>query len=240
MNAATSVQAIGDHRPRVARARRSRMRERLLHAVMVCYGRRGLGATPTVDDITAEANVVRSTFYRYFDSVDEAATCVARNLYEEMTESVNVMIREAATPLARVAVAFHLILMRCVTDPQWGAFYSQNFHLITDAAARESVGRYLMEARDQGLVDFAELGAALALLDGGLTEGMEQIRRGCERPRDYVEDITRLCLRGLGMPDSEAKSLVHDHAEFIRKMAPQRLTWWRDPWSKVVMTRISS
>ena len=230
MSDATSVQDKGDHRPRVGRARRSRMRERLLHAVMVCYGVKNLSTTPTVDDIIVEADVVRSTFYRYFDSAEEAAICVARQLYDEMTESVNVMVREATSPLARVSVAFHLILIRCVTEPHWGAFYSQNFHLITNAAARESVGRYLAEARDRGLIDFIDLSAALGLLDGALTQGMDQIRRGCERPRDFIEDITRLCLRGLGVPDVEARMLVHDDALFIQSTAPYRLKWWRNPW----------
>lgn len=230
MNEALPIAPTGDHRPRVARARRSKMRERLLHAVMICFGNKRLGTLPTVDDIIAQANVVRSTFYRYFDSIEEAAACVAQNLYEEMTQSVNVMVQESSNPLSRVAVAFHLILMRCVADPQWGAFYSQNFRLITDTTARSAVGNYLKQARDQGLIEFRDLNAAVSLLDGALIEGMEQLRSGCDNPRVYVEDITRLCLRGLGVNNEEAKSLVSVNAVFIRATAPDRLKWWRSPW----------
>ena len=230
MDDITSLGQKGDHRPRVARARRDKMRERLTHAVMICCGRSGSGALPMVDDILAEADVVRSTFYRYFDSIEEAAASAARTLYSEMTESVSTMAKEADTPLARVTIGFHLILMRCVTDAQWGAFYSRNFHLITDTAARDAVGSILLEARDQGLMDFDELSAAIALLDGALIEGMTHIRRGCDRPRAYVEDIARLCLRGLGVPNEEARSLVREYAVFIRNTAPSRLPWWQDPW----------
>jgi hypothetical protein len=38
-----------------------------------------------------------------------------------------------------------------------------------------------------------------------------------------------MILLGLGVQETEAKKIVKDRAAFIRKRAPKRLPWWRDP-----------
>jgi hypothetical protein len=39
-----------------------------------------------------------------------------------------------------------------------------------------------------------------------------------------------MILCGLGVEPDEAKAVMRDRAIFIRGLAPDRLTWWRDPW----------
>jgi hypothetical protein len=49
--------------------------------------------------------------------------------------------------------------------------------------------------------------------------------------REFVEEITTMILIGLGIAREASRSLVTETTIFIRGAAPDRLTWWRDPWS---------
>ena len=79
---------IDDHRIRVARERRDRMRRRLMTAVMTSYQQRLELGPPGVDEVIKDADVSRATFYKYFNSVDEAIHFLGGELVDEMTHSL--------------------------------------------------------------------------------------------------------------------------------------------------------
>ena len=66
-----------DHRVRVAGERRERMRKRLLDAVMAMYARNPHGGPPLIDDVIAEADASKATFYKYFASSRRRSTSLA-------------------------------------------------------------------------------------------------------------------------------------------------------------------
>jgi Bacterial regulatory proteins, tetR family len=101
-----------NHRVRVGRERRGRMRAHLLQSVMtVCAGQRLTGAT-VIEDVVRHANVSRGTFYKYFDSLDEAVTQLAFELAEQMTAGISSVYDTLDDPVMRTATGFQTYLTR--------------------------------------------------------------------------------------------------------------------------------
>jgi AcrR family transcriptional regulator len=220
-----------DHRVRVARQRRSRTRTRLLDAVMTTCAARLKQDLPTVDDVIAEADVSRATFYKYFNSVEEAIGVYGHMLMEEMFTSLSTLFTPRDDELARIVTAIQLFLMRTVIDPQWGAFLARTAHLARETVLVERVGEYLHGAREKGVLRFRDPVAAGSLVIGTVLEAVRHISRTGLHSRDYVEDITAMLLHGLGIDEAEAAQLVGDRTIYIRGLAPDRLSWWSDPWA---------
>jgi hypothetical protein len=59
--------------------------------------------------------------------------------------------------------------------------------------------------------------------------GIRHISRSRVHGVDYAEELETMILLGLGVQEAEAKKIMKDRAAFIRKRAPKRLPWWRDP-----------
>ena len=73
---AVSGQDVEDVRVRVARRKRERMRERLLSAALSIFLSDRGGDAAIAEDVMKVAGVSRGTFYKYFNSVEEAADAV--------------------------------------------------------------------------------------------------------------------------------------------------------------------
>ena len=75
--------APDDHRTRVGRERRARMRARLIEAATLVFAQRGPDAA-LIDHVTQQAGVSRGTFYNYFRSTDELLLAAKNALAAEM------------------------------------------------------------------------------------------------------------------------------------------------------------
>ncbi len=84
------------------------------------------------------------------------------------------------------------------------------------------------------LLAFADAEAARTLAVGTMRETIKSIAQTDRPRRDFVDEITTMILIGLGIARDAARSLVSDATIFIRGAAPDRLAWWRDPWSSNV------
>ncbi len=224
---------IEDHRVRVARQRRSRTRTRILEAVMVTCAARLKQDLPTVDDVIAEASVSRATFYKYFNSVEEAIGVYGYLLMEEMFRSLATLFTVRDDELARIVTAIQLFLIRTVIDPQWGAFLARTAHLARNTELVDRVMAYLQVAREKGLLRFRDALPATSLVIGTVVEAVRHISRTELHSRDYVDEITAMLLHGLGIDQAEAHELVRERTIHIRGLAPDRLTWWSDPWTRL-------
>lgn len=221
----------GDHRIRVARERRDRMRKRLLDAIMATYARHLQMGPPSVDDVIKEADVSRATFYKYFNSVEEALGLLGRELMDEMVDSLINLYGGKGDGFFRFTTGIQLFLLRSVIDPIWAAFVSASDELEQDARPLNGITMHLAEAREQGLVHFVDSEAAGTLAVGGMMEAIRYMVRSGNRSRAYVEDLAAMLLRGLGVDIETAREVVHERTIFIRGVGPDRLSWWRDPWS---------
>ena len=221
-----------DHRVRVGRQKREKMRKRLLQAVMACYAAREDHTTPGIDDVIREADVSRATFYLHFVSMEDAFHA----LLAELDQDLKVVERffERSDPLQRLAIGTLIFLFRSVTDSTYAKFVSSTNYLPANAANIVAIEHHLLKARESGLVQFTEVAAARDLLLGSMSQAMLSLSRPDGRSRAYLEELTVMILCGLRADHTRCKEMVHDCVIYIRGYAPDCLPWWRDPWSGAV------
>lgn len=219
-----------DHRVRVAKVRRERMRARLLQAVMECYAIRVLDATPTVEDVTASAGVSRATFYKYFSSVEEAIEQRAGELVDEMIESLKDMLGSQMRPALLFTVSVRLFLTRSVLDPIWASFVARSDMLRADGVLFKGMTMHLNSSLSDGEFVFSDGQAALTLAVGTMREAIKLISQMQQPRREFLDEVMTMILIGLGANRERACLLVSEAATFIYDEAPTRLNWWRDPW----------
>lgn len=223
---------VADHRVRVAGERRDRMRKRLFEAVMAMYARNPHGGPPLVEDVITQADVSKATFYKYFSSVEQVIAELGAVLTAEMVQSLVNIYRGSERPYFRMAVATQLFLLRSVTDRVWAAFVSHTDILASNNVVFQGMRGHVLASRDEEIMDFKNLDAALTLAAGALLEAMRKIVRGGKTPeQSYVEEVMTMILRGLGVEHGLAGQTVRESANFIRETAPALLPWWRDPWA---------
>ncbi|QIG78617.1 TetR/AcrR family transcriptional regulator [Stakelama tenebrarum] len=221
-----------DHRVRVAKMRRERMVARLLQAVMECYAEHVLTGPPTVDEVIRRADVSRATFYKYFNSVDEAIEQRASELVDEMVESLKDLVNDRMKPILLFTVSVHLFLLRSVLDKTWGAFVARSDLLRSDGVLFQGMTSHLAAALEAHEVRFSDAEAARMLAIGTMREAIRAISQTDSPRRPFVDQVMAMILIGLGIECDVAAALVNEATIFIRGAAPDRLTWWRDPWHK--------
>ena len=220
-----------DHRVRVAKVRRERMVARLLQAVMECYASHVPSGPPTVEEVIARADVSRATFYKYFNSVDEAIEQRASELVDEMIESLKGLVDTKMKPVLLFTMSVHLFLLRSVLDPTWAAFVARGHLLRPDGVLFQGMTMHLEASLTDREVAFANDEAARILAIGTMRETIRSIAQASDPQRDLIDEITAMILIGLGVDRVSARSLVNEATIFIRGAAPDRLVWWRDPWT---------
>ncbi|WP_324698836.1 TetR/AcrR family transcriptional regulator [Novosphingobium sp. RL4] len=216
-----------DHRVRVAREKRERMRAHLLQSVLaVCAGKRLTGAT-VIEDVVRHADVSRGTFYKYFDSLDEAVIQLAFQLAEEMTQGIASVYDVLDDPVARTATGFQTFLARALIDVEWGGFLT---HLgLMDGEAGLISAKVKGDIRAgvrSGAYSVLSVDLAADLLMGAKHEAIRRIVSG-ERDPSYIKGMTAMVLRSFGVPSDEAEVVVDQTFERLLKEAPGKLAWWR-------------
>ena len=218
-----------DHRVRVGRQKREKMRKRLLQSVMVCYAAREDHTTPGIDDVIREADVSRATFYLHFASMEEAFNALRADLDDDLTVVEHFF--ERSDPLERLAIGTLIFLFRSVTDPTYAKFVASTNYLSDNVVSIVAIEHHLLKAREAKLVHFTVVAAARDLLLGSMLEAMRSLSKASDRNRAYVEEITVMILCGLRADHARCKEVVHDCVIYIRGYAPDCLPWWRDPWA---------
>ncbi len=197
---------------------------------MSTYSQREGFVTPVIADVIKAADVSRATFYGHFVTMDEAINAVGQDLVEEMLNSLEAFFHRSEEPLLRLAMGLQIFLLRSVTDPIWGAFVSRTNYLSGNTCLFQTIATDLTKARELNDVTFRDLESATSVYVGSMMEAIRRLVKTDERSRGYVEELTVMVLRGLGVPQKKAQAVVQDRAIFIRGLAPDCLPWWRDPW----------
>ena len=223
------VEAPTDHRVRVGREKRERMRQRLLSAVMFCYAESKGHESPGIDDVIREAEVSRATFYLHFVSMDDAFKALSVQLAEDIRAVEHFF--EGSDPLERLAIGIQMFLLHGVADRIWASFVSTTNYLSGDPFLIHIIETHLLEAREAKLVHFSEVKAARSLLLGSQAEAMRLLDKVNLRNRTYLEELTVMILCGLRADYDRSRKVVHDTTIYIRGFAPDCVPWWRDPWT---------
>ena len=215
-----------NHRIRVGREKRERMRAHLLHSVLnACSGETSRDPA-VIDDVIREAKVSRGTFYKYFESLDQAVSELGLQLALEMTEGILSIYDVLEDPVLRTATGFQMFLLRSVVDPRWGAFVahigllSGNNLLVSKIKADISLG---IKTGDYAV---ASVDVATDLLMGAKIEAIRRIIAG-EHSLAYIQSVAGMVLRAFGVSASKAdKSVTRAYNRLCRE-APSKVSWWR-------------
>ena len=215
-----------DHRVRVARQKRERMRAHLLKSVMAVFHGEREGGAAVIDDVVRHADVARGTFYQYFPSLEDAVAECGSELAIEMTQGIYAIYDVLEEPVMRVSTGFQTFLLRSLIDHQWGAFLSHigllagdNLmirHITQDIARGIETGDFFMPSPEIG-VD---------LLVGAKIEAMRRIISG-RGDLGYVKAMTAMVLHAFGVTPSKAEKQVEKAFANLQEHGPAVLSWWR-------------
>lgn len=220
------LSVVEDHRVRVARERRESMRARLLSAVLAVYPGEHADGRMVIDDVVNHADVARSTFYKYFVSLNQAVGELGLKLADE-TAVTNAAIYDAIEdPVLRSTTAFLLCLHRARIDPRWGAFvahmrFPQPDHILTRGVAANFAAGIESGAFRVKRVD-AAINMVIDVLIGGIRRVAEQ-----DGDADYIEALCVMALIASGVPERTATRQVALSMEILRREG-HKLPWWRE------------
>jgi AcrR family transcriptional regulator len=217
-----------DHRIRVAREKRERMRELLFQSVLAVYpGREGNSGGAVIDDVVLHAGVSRGTFYKYFNSLDQAVAELALRLADEMASSIASIHDVLEEPVMRTSTGFLTFLARALIDPDWGAFIMHIGLLSEENALLSSkIKSDIRQGIEAGDYVLRSVEAAADLLMGAKIQAIRRIVDG-ERKVANILMTAELVLRAFGVAPEVAESSVMRAFERMRSEAPGRLAWWR-------------
>ena len=218
-----------DVRVRVARRKRERMRQRLLSAALSIFLRDRGGSPAIAEDVIKAAGVSRGTFYKYFNSVEEAADEVGRQLADEAVwELIRAVSGQERSPIERAALGAQMLMSRAVVQPAWGGFVSRSDHLSHDSTYVAAVRRTTLDGRASGDFKFKSTKAAVDFQIGAVMEGIRRIVIGQTHPRAYLCEVAAMALKGLGADHDRSDAACAKASRDLFIIGPQHLPWWRD------------
>ena len=206
-----------DHRVACAQRKRADMRMRILEATMRVYARINDDA-PVIEDVVREAGIARGTFYKHFDSLDEALVAAGSEANDRMINDILQVYDCLKEPWQRSSVGFRVYLVRALQDPQWARFVTR-----MEAWSRESlITRYMQEdfrrGKELGQFEIDDIELASDFFKGASSGGVYAISHGVPNPQAYMDNAVRIAMRALGC----APELCERSVAFSRK----HLTDW--------------
>lgn len=214
-----------DHRVRVARLRREIMRARLLSAVLEVYPGNEADGRAVIDDVVTRAAVARSTFYKYFDSLDQAVGELGLKLADEAARTNAVILEAIQDPVLRSITAFQLCLYRAKIDPKWGTFVAHLRLPAPDHILMRDVAANFVEGINIGSFRVPSIAAAVNLVIDALVGGVRHVaQQGGDQ--EYIEALCTMVLAASGVSESEAAQQVVLSKQILRTKG-HKLPWWR-------------
>lgn len=216
-----------DHRVRVGRERREKMRAHLLNSVLQVCSAESARSPAVIDDVVRHADVSRGTFYKYFDSLDQAIAELGVELAEEMTASISDVYDVLTDPLMRTATGFQLFLIRASLDARWGAFINRIGLLREGDLITTKIRQDIALGVDTGDYVVPSIEIASDVLMGAKYEAISRIITS-DPGMTYIRAMASMVLRSFGVPAVKADKTVERAIERLKAEAPSRLPWWRD------------
>ena len=211
------------------------MRAHLLDAVMVVCSSEGKGHAAVIDDVIRQAEVSRGTFYKYFDSLEQAVAALAHQMADEMAGGgIETVYTSVTEPLLRTCTGFQLYLLRALIEPQWGDFFCHVGLLNSESALSAKIVGDIEAGIASGDYSVPSIQIALDMLIGTKVEAIRRLISGNAGP-DYIVAMTSIVLRALGVSASKADYVSAAAFDRICGEAPQYLSWWkpREEWGDV-------
>lgn len=218
-----------DFRVRAAREKRQRMRARLLDATLDVYLPGEKGSAAVIDDVVRKADVSRGTFYKYFDSLEEAIDELGKQMANDIILDYQQLFAKVDDELTKLAGGVVTALTRAAMEPRWGAFTS-SVDYISHLSARNPLNRVvtepLLKSRENQLLQFDSVEAAADILVGATVEATKRLSHGQQQNKAYIREVSRLCMMALGAPVPSAIRAVDTAWQQLQQHAEQ-LSWWQ-------------
>lgn len=215
-----------DHRVRVGRQRRERMRAHLLQSVLAVCSAEGRREPANIDDVVRHADVSRGTFYKYFDSLDLAIAELGLQLADEMTAGILSIYDVLEDPIMRTATGFQMFLLRSLLDLEWGAFIAHIGLLSGDTLFTRKIREDIQLGVETGDYVVASVELASDLLMGAKIEAIRRMIAGGGSVA-YVQGMATLVLRAFGVAPVKAEKTVLRAFERLVSEAPGKVIWWK-------------
>lgn len=215
-----------DHRVRVGRQRSEKMRAHILHSVLQVCSERSVGSTPVIDDVIRHAAVARGTFYKHFDSLEQAMMELAVQLGDEMTQGILSVYDVLEDPVMRTATGFQMFLIRAMLEPHWGAFITHIGLLRSDNLLTRKITDDIRLGVETGDYDVPSVEIAGDLLMGAKIEAIQRLIAG-SGSKGYVQGVAVMVLRSFGVAPTKAEKSVSRAWDRFHELAPETIAWWR-------------
>lgn len=208
-----SRRKVAGYRIRVARERRARTQARILASALQVFAEKGSDA-PVIDDFIRAAGVARGTFYNYFSSTGELFEATSKWLEHDMIVAIEAEISRTRDPVERLTNGLRLWLSRAANDAAWCSFVVRNRR--RSPLLERQLASDLRNGRRKGAFSFPSVDVSRDMVVGTLLEAMTRMTNG-RVPGTYVDDVTRIVLRGLGMRDVAIETALSQPVPTLRQ-----------------------
>ena len=202
------------------------MRAHLLQSVLQVHSTQESAGAAVIEDVVKHAHVARGTFYKYFDSLDQAVSELGLQLADEMTSGILSVYDVLEDPVLRTATGFQMFLIRAMLEPEWGSFIAHIGLLSEDNLLTQKIRDDIRAGVDTGDYAVPSIEIASDLLMGAKIEGIRRaIKSGGSC--DYMRDMTAMVLCSFGVTPTKAdKSVARAFVRLLHE-APGKISWWR-------------
>ena len=217
-----------DHRVDTAQKKREKMRGRILEATTKVFMQTTDDA-PVIEDVVREAQISRGTFYKYFDSLDEALVAAGVAANNKMIADIASVYAFLNEPWQRSSVGFRIFLVRAFQEPGWAAFITRmdawphesmiSIHMTKDLKRGKELGQFRLD--DETVANDFLMGASAGCI--------QALRRGVADPQAYMDSAVRMLLQALGCSDElTEKAVLFSRKHVAEWMESKRSVWTQD------------
>ena len=210
----------------MGREKRARMRALLLRSVFIVCSNETPRAPASIDDVVKHAKVSRGSFYKYFDSIDEALSVLALQMADDMVNDMQSIYDVLEDPVQRTATGFQMFLLRSAMEPSWGSVIGHIWLLNSDTLFTRKIKEDISLGIESGDYDVKSIDEAADLLMGAKIEAIRRIIGG-ETRSSYIKSMTSMVLRGFGVSASRADKNVQKTYNRLVIESPKKTRWWR-------------
>jgi AcrR family transcriptional regulator len=192
-------------------------RQALLDATLALLASRSIDAL-SVDEIAAQADVAKGTFYNYFPEKEALARELAARVRARLEDEITRANEGIADPAERIARAFCYMLRFCRAVPEQATALARLFPHATDPAAPLNSGarRDAADGIAQGRIVAPSEEAAVTYIMGVFMAGANRVLDlSAKRAREFAQELGAMLLHGLGIGRAQAAQLMRDAAESI-------------------------
>lgn len=182
---------------------------RLLESAMVVFARKGIDAT-VIEDVIANAEVSRGSFYNYFQTQDDLVRALHQELDNELLALVDAVVLTREDPAERLACGIRMVLRTAMQHRLLAHFFSvvSSQHAMTHSLAMHYMPRDIAAGIAAGRFAVASIELGLVLAMGATHAAICALTLRPDMPASYPEDMAYHVLLGLGMSRAQALKLV--------------------------------